>query len=1049
MRRLLPLGLLLLPTLVLALALPPGRQPQPVDGAVLIDGMPVAADQILIRLRGEVLAGRAQRPAELAELPGLAADLASLGAVSSRVLIADEGIDELARAEGLHRDYIVHLGAGESVSQRLADWAARPEVELAEPDWIARALLIPADTYFSQQWALRNTGQSPGNGTPNIDIDAELAWDLTTGSTDVVIAILDTGVDLNHPDLQAKIVPGYNFVGNNSNADDDNMHGTACASLAAAVTNNSQGISGVDWLARIMPIKVLNSAGNGNTSDITAGVNWARTNGADVISMSLGGGGFNSSFNSAINAAFNAGVVVVSATGNDNDNSISYPAAYTNSMAIGALSPCNERKSPSSCDGEWWWGSNYGTGLDVLAPGVKLRSATINGYINDMNGTSGATPHAAGVAALIRARNPSLTAAQIRDIIRDSAIDMGAAGWDSQTGYGRLNAHQALLLTPSADPCDNDFSGPQILHTPVGNVYDNTAPVIIAASISDDCDVAGATLRWQVNGGSWSEAAMQHGGGDSYSGAVPAQAYGSTVLYQIVAVDASSNDNQSQVQHSYQVLDPCTVDQTPPQIDIVLPIADTGDTTGPYFGIVLIQDPCGLSLLQVGFTVDGGPVQAGQIYQISGPQYAVQIPGQPQGGLVVWTVLAFDGSPFQNMAQQSWQFTVTAPDPCEIDAEGPELAHTPLDDTLDDSLPRPVEATASDPCGVAGLTLRWQVDGGAWSAEAMTNTMGQTWAGALPAQAHGSAVVYEIIAVDGSANANISQVQHAYQVIDPCSLDETPPLIELQLPIADTSDIVGPYLGLVLVQDACGLSLVEVEFRVDGGALQPGTITPAGGSLYSVQLPGQPAGGFVEWTVTAIDGSPAANESSQSWSFTVTPPDPCESDSDGPMMELTTPIGDSSDTAGPYLGEVSVEDPCGVDEVTASYTVDGGAPQAATVTALGDSGYAVEIPGLAEGGLVEWTVTAIDGSPAANESSQSWSFTVTPPPAPTELAIAWVGPGEVQLSWLPAEHATMYRVEWAPELGGEWIPVTVTEALEWTLAVAEGEQRIFRVIALN
>jgi thermitase len=439
------LSLLLAGSLAWAHA-PAGGGPTLPAWAEQVDGRPAwVRDRLLVRVREGALPARREGLAALADCPALAALGVTRGLRGDRALLEGQERDEGARRAGLDRDLVLELAAGSDLEAERAAWAARPEVEWAEPDWLVRALLIPNDTYFNQQWGLRNTGQAPGNGTPDCDIDADEAWDLYTGSVEVAIAIIDTGVDLNHPDLQAKIIAGHDFVNNDEVPDDDMMHGTACASLAAALSNNAAGVSGVDWQARIMPIKVLDSGGSGSTTNIIAGVNWARTHNAGVISMSLGGGGFSSSFNAAITAAHNAGVVVVSAAGNDDSSTISYPAAYANSMAIGALSPCNQRKSPSSCDGETWWGSNYGTGLDVMAPGVLLRSATINGYISDMNGTSGATPHVAGAAALVKGANPSLSAAEIWALLNGTADDLGTPGWDAQTGYGRLNVRAALL----------------------------------------------------------------------------------------------------------------------------------------------------------------------------------------------------------------------------------------------------------------------------------------------------------------------------------------------------------------------------------------------------------------------------------------------------------------------------------------------------------------------------------------------------------------------------------------------------------------------------
>ena len=306
----------------------------------------------------------------------------------------------------LHQYYILSFTQPENNILTIVDKINQlPLVEEVSFNYKMRAFITPNDTYYDSQWALNNTGQAVsynGNtvGTPGADIDAERAWDITTGSSDVVIAILDTGIDLDHPDLQSGIVGGYDFVSNDSNANDGNMHGTACASIAAGQTNNLIGVSGICWDCSLMPVKVLSDDGYGDFDDIINGVVWASDNGAQVISMSLGGGGYVSSFDNAIDYAHDNGTIVISASGNDN-GSISYPAAYDNSLAVGAMSPCNERKSYSSCDGENFWGSNYGNGLDFVAPGVRIHSATIGGYINNFNGTSSACPHAAGVAGLI------------------------------------------------------------------------------------------------------------------------------------------------------------------------------------------------------------------------------------------------------------------------------------------------------------------------------------------------------------------------------------------------------------------------------------------------------------------------------------------------------------------------------------------------------------------------------------------------------------------------------------------------------------------------
>jgi len=349
----------------------------------------------------------------------------------------------------LHQYYILSFLTPEENVLALADKINRlSSIEEVTFNYKMKAFVVPNDTYYESQWALNNTGQAisyNGNtvGTPGADIDAERAWDITTGNSDVIIAILDTGIDLDHPDLQSGIIGGYDFVNNDSNANDGNMHGTACASIAAGRSDNLIGVSGVCWDCSLMPVKVLSDDGYGDFDDIVNGVIWASDNGAQVISMSLGGGGYVSSFDNAINYATFNGTLVISASGNDN-GSISYPAAYDNSMAIGAMSPCNERKSFSSCDGENYWGSNYGNSLDLVAPGVRIHSATIGGYINNMNGTSSACPHAAGVAGLLYSVAPGMPPAEARLAMQINSVDIGSVGYDNQTGWGRLNAYNAV-----------------------------------------------------------------------------------------------------------------------------------------------------------------------------------------------------------------------------------------------------------------------------------------------------------------------------------------------------------------------------------------------------------------------------------------------------------------------------------------------------------------------------------------------------------------------------------------------------------------------------
>ncbi|MBC8479703.1 MAG: S8 family serine peptidase [FCB group bacterium] len=352
----------------------------------------------------------------------------------------------------LHQYYVIEFTERVSLESMIADLYTLEAVELVEPDYVVRANIVPNDQYYPEQWGHNNTGQAgSGNvGIPDCDTDTDDAWDITTGDSDIIVAILDTGINGNHSEFAGKMVPGYDFVNNDNDGSDDNGHGTSCAGISAARGNNGSGIAGVSWESGLMPVKVLNSGGSGGDTGIANGIMWASDNGARIVSMSLSGGGFAQYTNDAVDYAVANGTVVFAATGNDNNNQVGYPSGYDNCIAVGALSPCNERKNPLSCDGENWWGSNFGSDLDFLAPGVLIYATTMSGgYMSNFNGTSSACPHAAGIGALILSASPSLSPEQVRSIMQLTADDIGSPGWDNETGYGRLNALASVSYSMS------------------------------------------------------------------------------------------------------------------------------------------------------------------------------------------------------------------------------------------------------------------------------------------------------------------------------------------------------------------------------------------------------------------------------------------------------------------------------------------------------------------------------------------------------------------------------------------------------------------------
>lgn len=390
-------------------------------------------------------------------VPSIDAALQTIGALEIRPVFERLDDPTAQRAAGMDRILRVPYSSSIAPDEAAKLLLSSSDVAFAEPNYIAHALLTPNDPTYPLQWAHNNTGQAISYtggsvGTPDCDTDTDQAWDLQTGSSSFILSIVDTGVDTGHPEFAGRIVAGYDYVNNDSNPTDDNGHGTCCAGIAAGGGNDGIGPAGVAWNVKIMPVKVLNASGNGAYTAVANGINFAANNGAKILSLSLGGPA-SSTLQTAVDYAVNTkGCAMFAATGNANASALDYPAAYSNVISVGALSPCNERKNPSSCDGENWWGSNYGTGIDFMAPGVRIHCADIRGaggfgsgdYISNFNGTSSATPHAAGVGALVWSQNPALTNSGLLGVLQTNCDDLGTAGYDTQTGYGRLNAYRAV-----------------------------------------------------------------------------------------------------------------------------------------------------------------------------------------------------------------------------------------------------------------------------------------------------------------------------------------------------------------------------------------------------------------------------------------------------------------------------------------------------------------------------------------------------------------------------------------------------------------------------
>jgi thermitase len=345
--------------------------------------------------------------------------------------------------------YVVQMPATNSSSDTLAKLKSDPNVEWAEPNRIMKVELpkffqdildkltggkadsFPNDPMFKDQYAHKVT-------------QAQEGWALLKSNPEITVAIVDTGVDKNHPDLKGRMVAGYSAYPGEDAGKDMQGHGTHCAGIAAAVSNNGVGVTGAAALGnvKIQPVKVLNDQGSGSYAAVADGIAWAASNGAKVISMSLGGPSSSQAITDAVKLALKNDIVVVAAMGNSGPNAgPSYPAAVEGVMGVAATDSADKIASFSQT----------GKHNSVAAPGVNILSTfpTYQNGIGQTNygkisGTSMACPYVSGVATLVRAYNPTLKAADVRSLIEKNADDLGAAGWDKTFGHGRVNVFKTV-----------------------------------------------------------------------------------------------------------------------------------------------------------------------------------------------------------------------------------------------------------------------------------------------------------------------------------------------------------------------------------------------------------------------------------------------------------------------------------------------------------------------------------------------------------------------------------------------------------------------------
>ncbi|MFD1772927.1 S8 family peptidase [Paenibacillus rhizophilus] len=265
-------------------------------------------------------------------------------------------------------------------------------------------------------------------------IETSRGWNLSKGSNKVTVAVVDTGVQADHPDLKGQLLPGYNAITPKGKPDDDVGHGTHVCGIIGALVNNSEGVAGISWYNKILPVKVLDSSGAGTTYSVAEGIIWAADHGAKVINLSLGNYADSQFLHDAIKYAYDRDVLLVSASGNDNTERPGYPAAYPEVLAVAATNASGERASFS----------NYGDYIDVSAPGESIASTYMGSQYAALSGTSMASPHAAALAGLVRSLNPDLSNKEVMDLMTKNTVDLGTPGHDKYFGWGQVDIYKTL-----------------------------------------------------------------------------------------------------------------------------------------------------------------------------------------------------------------------------------------------------------------------------------------------------------------------------------------------------------------------------------------------------------------------------------------------------------------------------------------------------------------------------------------------------------------------------------------------------------------------------
>ena len=368
-----------------------------------------------------------------------------------------------------------------------------PNIEFAEPNYTAELSFVPNDPRYPLQWGLQM-------------IQAPLAWDVSRGTSDVIVAVIDSGINAQHEDLAGRVVAGYNFVNENTDTSDNwecGGHGTAVSGVVGAAFNNQKGIASLGQNILIMPLRTSEQYLDTNVNppvlkcstnsyfNMARAMIFAADNGARVANLSMGGSSDSQTLRDGVNYAVAKGLVIAAAVGNWGGCCIGYPAAIDPVIAVGSTDQNDNKTS---------W-SATGAGLKVMAPGVDIQTTLKEGTYGYWYGTSFSSPYVAGLAALLISTNTSLTNTQVIGYILNSVDDKGAPGWDDQYGYGRINAVKALALAtgqpiPTPTPIPTE---PPPTPTPTPITVTPGVQTIVISNISSTTSATGATIQWSTN----------------------------------------------------------------------------------------------------------------------------------------------------------------------------------------------------------------------------------------------------------------------------------------------------------------------------------------------------------------------------------------------------------------------------------------------------------------------------------------------------------------------------------------------------------------------